>query len=91
LRILSIQTHLNEQNFIEIKVKDNGSGLNDVQREKILTPFYTTKSTGMGMGLSISRSLVEAHEGVLHFNSKQNKGTTFYFTLPVWNPINDSK
>jgi PAS domain S-box-containing protein len=91
LRLLSIQTHLNEQNYIEIKVKDNGSGLSDVQREKILTPFYTTKSTGMGMGLSISRSLVEAHEGVLHFNSKQNKGTTFYFTLPVWKHINDSK
>jgi PAS domain S-box-containing protein len=90
-RLLSIQTHLNEQNHIEIKVKDNGSGLNDVQREKILTPFYTTKSTGMGMGLSISRSLVEAHEGVLHFNSKQNKGTTFYFTLPVWKHINDQK
>jgi PAS domain S-box-containing protein len=83
-RLLSIQTHLNEQNYIEIKVKDNGPGLNDVQKEKILTPFYTTKSTGMGMGLSISRSLVEAHEGVLHFNTKQNKGTTFYFTLPVW-------
>ncbi|SJM89402.1 PAS domain-containing sensor histidine kinase [Crenothrix polyspora] len=91
LRLLSIQTHLNKQNYIEIKVKDNGSGLSDEQREKILTPFYTTKSTGMGMGLSISRSLVEAHEGALHFNSKQNKGTTFYFTLPVWKHINDQK
>jgi len=91
LRLLSIQTQLNGQNCIEIKVKDNGPGLSEVQREKILTPFYTTKSTGMGMGLSISRSLVEAHEGVLHFNSKQNKGTTFYFTLPVWKNVNDSK
>jgi two-component system, LuxR family, sensor kinase FixL len=91
LRLLSIQTHLNEQNYIEIKIKDNGSGLSDEQREKILTPFYTTKSTGMGMGLSISRSLVEAHEGVLHFNSKQNKGTTFYFTLPAWKSTHDSK
>lgn len=88
-RQLSVQTHLNEENYIEIKVKDNGTGLSDEQREKILTPFYTTKSTGMGMGLSISRSLVEAHEGVLHFNTKQNKGTTFYFTLPVWKHTHD--
>jgi len=38
----------------------------------------------MGMGLSISRSLIEAHEGTLHFNSQAGKGTTLYFTLPVW-------
>ena len=52
-------------------------------KEKILTPFFTTKPTGMGMGLSISRSIIEAHEGVLSFNSKPEEGTTFYFTLPV--------
>ncbi|HEY8219455.1 MAG TPA: ATP-binding protein [Methylobacter sp.] len=46
-------------------------------------PFYTTKAEGMGMGLSISRSLIEAHEGTLYFNSKPKKGSTFYFTLPI--------
>ncbi|MDD2802438.1 MAG: ATP-binding protein, partial [Methylococcales bacterium] len=53
------------------------------EQEKILTPFYSTKSSGMGMGLSITRSLVEAHDGALRFNSISGKGATFYFTLPV--------
>lgn len=82
-RQLSIETSLNDLDFIVVRVKDNGSGLTPEQKEKILTPFFTTKSSGMGMGLSISRSLVEAHHGTLHFNSKEDKGTTFYFTLPT--------
>ncbi len=82
-RQLSIETSLNHLNYIVVRVKDNGPGLSPVQREKILTPFFTTKASGMGMGLSISRSLVEAHQGTLHFNSKEDKGTTFYFTLPT--------
>ncbi|MGZ5054902.1 MAG: ATP-binding protein, partial [Methylobacter sp.] len=53
------------------------------QQQKILTPFHTTKINGTGMGLSISRSLIEAHGGTLRFNSKAGKGTTFYFTLPI--------
>ncbi|OYV21504.1 MAG: Signal transduction histidine kinase, nitrogen specific, NtrB [Methylococcaceae bacterium NSP1-1] len=82
-RQIQIQTHMKSFNQIEIKVHDNGSGINEAQKEKILTPFFTTKPTGMGMGLSISRSIIEAHEGVLYFNSEPEKGTTFYFTLPV--------
>ncbi len=85
-RQLSIETSLNELNYIVVRVKDNGPGLTPLQQEKILTPFFTTKSSGMGMGLSISRSLVEAHHGTLHFNSKEDKGTTFYFTIPTEKP-----
>ena len=80
-RQLSIQTHL--KNGIEVRVKDNGSGITEAQKEKILTPFFTTKPSGMGMGLSISRSIIEAHGGVLSFNSKSGAGTTFYVTLPI--------
>ena len=85
-RQLSIETSLNELNYILVRVKDNGPGLTSIQQEKILTPFFTTKASGMGMGLSISRSLVEAHQGTLHFNSKEDKGTTFYFTIPTERP-----
>jgi len=82
-RQLTISSRLTLNNDIQVKVKDNGAGIDEVQKQKILTPFYTTKADGMGMGLSITRSLVEAHEGTLNFNSKAGKGTTFYFTLPT--------
>jgi len=82
-RLLSIQSSLTPNDSIQIRVKDNGPGLDKDQQQKVLTPFYTTKADGMGMGLSISRSLVEAHDGALHFNSQPGKGTTFYFTLPI--------
>jgi PAS domain S-box-containing protein len=82
-RQLLIQTRMKSLNQIEVKVKDNGPGIDETQKEKILTPFFTTKPTGMGMGLSISRSIIEAHEGDLTFNSNPEEGTTFYFTLPV--------
>ena len=82
-RHLIIHSRLTRNNGIQVRVKDNGPGLNEEQQQKILTPFYTTKADGMGMGLSISRSLIEAHEGTLRFNSKPGKGSTFYFTLPI--------
>jgi len=82
-RQVLIQTQLKSLDQIEVKVNDNGSGIGEAQKEKVLKPFFTTKPTGMGMGLSISRSIIEAHEGVLTFNSKPEEGTTFYFTLPV--------
>lgn len=83
LRHLCIQTHLDLAGYIEVRVKDNGPGISQAEQEKILTPFYSTKSSGMGMGLSISRSLIEAHEGALRFNTIPGKGATFYFTLPI--------
>jgi len=82
-RQLTIHSRLTFNNSIQVRVKDNGPGLDADQQQQILIPFYTTKADGMGMGLSISRSLVEAHEGTLHFNSEPGKGTTFYFTLPI--------
>ncbi len=82
-RQLSIYSQLTPNNAIEVRVKDNGPGFDEDQRQQILTPFYTTKADGMGMGLSISRSIIEAHEGTLYFNSKPGQGTAFYFTLPI--------
>jgi len=82
-RQLAIHSRLLPNHRIEVRVKDNGPGLNEEQKHKILMPFYTTKSEGMGMGLSISRSLIEAHDGTLYFNSQPAKGTSFYFTLPI--------
>ena len=80
-KTISIQTQLNKG--LEVRIKDNGPGLTDMQKEKILMPFYTSKESGMGMGLSISRSIIEAHGGTINFNSKLAVGTTFYFNLPI--------
>lgn len=82
-RQLTIHSRQTLNDGIQIRIKDNGPGIDEERQQKILTPFYTTKTNGMGMGLSISRSLVEAHNGTLHFNSEPGKGTTFYFTLPT--------
>jgi PAS domain S-box-containing protein len=82
-RQIIIRSQMAQNNNIQVSVKDNGLGLDEEQQKKVLMPFYTTKAEGMGMGLSISRSLIEAHEGTLYFNSKPKKGSTFYFTLPI--------
>jgi PAS domain S-box-containing protein len=80
---IGIQSHLTANNEIRVNVKDNGPGIQEDQLPKILTPFHTTKADGMGMGLSISLSLIEAHQGVLRFKSKLGEGSTFYFMLPT--------
>jgi C4-dicarboxylate-specific signal transduction histidine kinase len=82
-RELTVQSYSSPGNSISVSVRDNGCGFDESQHQNIMTPFYTTKTEGMGMGLAISRSLIEAHEGTLLFNSIPDKGTTFCFTLPV--------
>jgi signal transduction histidine kinase len=81
-RQVVISTRLSLKNCIQVSVTDNGPGLDADEQQQILSPFYTTKADGMGMGLSISRSLIDSHEGSLGFNSQPGKGATFYFTLP---------
>ena len=82
-RQILIRSRLKNLNQIEVLVHDNGPGIDEAHKEKILTPFFTTKPSGMGMGLSISRSIIEAHNGLLNFDCKPDEGATFYFTLPV--------
>ncbi|UOA10478.1 PAS domain-containing sensor histidine kinase [Methylobacter sp. S3L5C] len=82
-RNLAIHSQLTLNNYIEISVTDNGSGINEDQQQQIVMPFYTTKTDGMGMGLSISRSIIEAHYGNLNFHSRPGDGCTFCFTLPA--------
>ena len=83
-RQLRIQTRINNKQEIQVSVHDNGAGIEETKKHKILAPFFTTKVTGMGMGLSISRSIIEAHQGVLSFSSLPDEETRFYFSLPVY-------
>lgn len=68
---------------IRLSVSDNGSGIPEGEFERVLHPFYTTKPGGMGMGLSISRSIVEAHGGALRVRRPDEGGTEVSFTLPT--------
>ena len=81
-RILRVQSRMHESGNILVSVRDSGAGLG-LNADRVFTPFFTTKAKGMGMGLSISRSLVEAHGGRLWAGPDSSHGAVFYFTVPV--------
>ncbi len=69
--------------FVRVAVQDNGPGLQGVRVEQLCAPFYSTKSEGMGMGLAICRSIIEAHQGVLDAEEAPGGGALFSFSLPL--------
>ncbi len=80
---ITINSRLRPDNKIEISVEDAGPGVSDDMRDRVFTPFQTSKAEGMGMGLSISRSIISAHGGTLNFENRPGTGARFYFTLPT--------
>jgi C4-dicarboxylate-specific signal transduction histidine kinase len=68
---------------VEVAVIDRGHGIGEEERKHLFSPFYTTKSEGMGMGLNICRSIIEFHDGRLTVESNPEGGTIFSFTLPT--------
>ena len=83
-RELTIKTEINGDDYIQVTVSDTGPGLDEHSQHQIFEPFVTTKEgAGMGMGLSISRSIIEAHHGKLWVESEPGLGAKFFFTLPV--------
>jgi PAS domain S-box-containing protein len=79
---LLIRTGKVEPSGVLVAVQDSGPGLEAVMLERVFEPFYTTKPTGLGLGLSICRSIIEAHGGRLWASSNERRGATFQFTLP---------
>lgn len=82
-RVVLIRTQMEEPNIIHAAVVDSGVGIKPEQAARLFDSFYTTKSEGLGMGLSISRSIVEAHGGRLWATANEGPGATFHWTLPV--------
>jgi C4-dicarboxylate-specific signal transduction histidine kinase len=80
-RELFITTARAEPNGVLVTVKDSGPGLAPVNLEQLFAPFYTTKSDGLGMGLSICRSIIEAHGGRLWVTANLPRGAIFHFTV----------
>jgi two-component system, LuxR family, sensor histidine kinase DctS len=69
--------------WVEFSVADFGPGIPDDVKKQLFTPFFTTKEEGMGLGLSMCRTVVEQHGGFLGFEPNRPQGTIFRFTLPV--------
>ncbi len=83
---ITVSTQLKENKII-VAIKDNGIGISDEVAQNIFKPSFTTKSSGMGMGLSLVKSMVETMNGEIYFESQINVGTTFYIKLPFLNVI----
>ncbi len=73
-----------QQQFIEISIEDNGIGIEEADFDKILQPFYTTRSAGTGLGLAVVQSIVKAHKGMMWLDSDLGEGSTFCLRLPVY-------
>lgn len=82
-REVSVRGAVNDQGMVEVCVFDTGAGIDEKIRNKLFEPFYTTRRKGLGLGLSISMSIVEAHGGALWLDKDLPGETSFRFTLPT--------
>jgi len=76
----------NGGNRATVRVRDNGCGMPEEEIGRIFNPFFTTKEKGTGLGMAISRKIVEAHEGTMHATSTEGRGSEFTITLPMPGP-----
>ena len=81
-RIISIRTSRVEE-FAELSVSDRGPGIPEDKLEEVFEPFFTTKAEGMGMGLSIARTIIEAHDGLISAKNRDHGGASFRIRLPL--------
>jgi two-component system sensor kinase FixL len=86
---VTLRTRQTVESRVEVSVSDLGPGVASDQAPRMFTAFHTTKSDGMGMGLSICRTIIEGHGGTLDFRN-QKTGATFFFTLPTGTTVSES-
>lgn len=77
-RLIEVRAYVDDKSRPVISVKDNGNGIDDEALEKIFIPFFTTKKSGSGIGLSLSRQIMRQHQGILGVKSKMDEGTEFF-------------
>ncbi len=86
-RTLEIATERNGSSSIHVSVRDHGMGISDEVHEHLFDQFFTTKEDGLGMGLAIVHSIIEAHGGRIEAENVNGDGACFHFTLPVTKKI----
>lgn len=79
-----------KEQCIQISVNDNGEGMSEAELNKVLTPFYTTRSNGTGLGLAVVQSIVKAHRGLLAIESEPKKGSSVKLLFPIYTSANTS-
>ena len=80
---LTVKSQLQQEGKLLFSISDTGTGLPSGNVDQIFSAFFTTKPQGSGMGLAISRSIVESHGGRLWATANDGRGATFHFTVPI--------
>src|SRR5260370_39351737 len=81
-RLLAIRTERDEEDRVRLSVRDTGVGFEPQEVDRLFDAFYTTKSSSMGIGLSVSRCIIESHKGRLWATPNDGPGATFSFSIP---------
>jgi signal transduction histidine kinase len=82
-RVLKIQSERSKPDFVRVSIQDTGTGVDPSDVDRIFKPLFTTKTRGMGMGLSICRSIIENHGGQIWVSAGASRGSVFHFELPT--------
>jgi two-component system, LuxR family, sensor kinase FixL len=82
-RIIQVHAHLTDPAFVEVRVSDSGPGIPAEFLDRLFESFFTSKTNGMGLGLSVSRTIIEAHQGKIWAENRPEGGACFCFTAPV--------
>jgi signal transduction histidine kinase len=82
-RVLKVETNRRPSGMVQVSIEDTGTGISAPARERIFDPLFTTKTGGMGMGLSICRAIIEHHGGRIWASPGVNRGSIFQFELPI--------
>jgi len=83
-RILTVRSAMNTPDMVTVSVSDTGPGIAEAQRAMVFQPFFTTKKDGLGLGLSICRSIITEHGGRIWEEANPGGGATFSFSLKAW-------
>src|SRR5262249_52696488 len=86
MRQIDVQTSIDEEGSVDFSIFDNGPGVAASDFGRIFESFFSTKDTGIGIGLAICQSIINAHGGVISGSNRPDGGAHFYFTLPVPDP-----